>query len=424
MANTSFVDLPLDIVLCITDVLEARDLLNLLQSLPCLADCLPSRQLTRPVDPNENTILHCLGELSCRENNHHELCRRILARREIDNNVCNRKGLTPLAYAVCYSREERPFNDYFISMLLARPDIQADNTNLHVKSPLLLAAGHGVVRIVEKLIARDDVDVNLGGNTGYTPLMHACYEVQAKVVSTLLAHPKICTKNTTIYLRTPLSFAAQYGSTLIVRTLLGLYSESGPYTLTEEQAAYINTPCEVGWTPFVYAVRWRSRRTARLLISFPEVNVNREVGYFGETALAYAAQDGDTEMVAALLARPDILPDQRDRTGRTPLSYAAARGHLEVATMLLENERVDAGSLDEAKRNPLVYAVIARNVRMARLIREHMNQNSPYIWDRCGHGPMYYARRAGPEFEQIVSSLGPHTMSIQWLGTAELLHPW
>ena len=403
MANRSLTDLPLDIVLCITDVLEPQGLLGLLQVLPWLVDWLPSRQITRSDDPRGNTVLHYLGRLSCREDNYHELCRRLLARPEIDINVRNGRGFTPLAYAVSYSREKRPFNDPIIDMLLARPDIQADKSGLHDTSPLMLAAGHGVARVVEKLIARNNVDVNLAGTTGFTALMYACYEGQPKVVSILLAHPKTCTRNTDINLRTPLSYAAQSGNTLIVRMLLGLYHEPGPYTLTAEQVAYVNAACEAGRTPLLYAVLYGAHRTARLLLALPEVDVNTEDEFSLRTALSYAAEAGDAKMVAQLLARPDIVADRRDGVGRTPLSYAAAGGHLEVAKMLIENEQVDAGALDEDGRNPLVHALIARNARLVRLIQKNMDWNSPYIRDTSGREPKDYARLAGPEFEQIVN---------------------
>jgi outer membrane protein assembly factor BamB len=85
---------------------------------------------------------------------------------------------------------------------------------------------------------------------------------------------------------------------------------------------------------------------------------------YGATALSFACDKGQLEVVKLLLAR-GADPNAKDRFyGATPLAWAAQHGAVEVARLLVENGANDLGSaLDlavEKKAAPLARAVFAR----------------------------------------------------------------
>jgi ankyrin repeat protein len=102
-----------------------------------------------------------------------------------------------------------------IELFLATPATRVDLRSPQDETPLMLAALHGQLDIVQKLIARD-ADVN---KTGWTPLHYAAMNKHLKVITLLLeqhAYIDAESPNGT----TPLMMAAQYGNALTVKLLL------------------------------------------------------------------------------------------------------------------------------------------------------------------------------------------------------------
>jgi ankyrin repeat protein len=102
-----------------------------------------------------------------------------------------------------------------IDLFLATPATRVDQRSPQDETPLMLAALHGQLDIVQKLIARE-ADVN---KTGWTPLHYAAMNKHLKVIALLLEHHAYIdaeSPNGT----TPLMMAAQYGNALTVKLLL------------------------------------------------------------------------------------------------------------------------------------------------------------------------------------------------------------
>ena len=59
-----------------------------------------------------------------------------------------------------------------------------------------------------------------------------------------------------------------------------------------------------------------------------------------DTALVFAANNGDTRKVEELLSQGSRV-DTRNKNGFTPLLAAAQRGHTEVCKLLLETGKTD-----------------------------------------------------------------------------------
>jgi ankyrin repeat protein len=132
--------------------------------------------------------------------------------------------------------------------------------------------------------------------------------------------------------RTPLMFAALYGSASDLTTLL-------------EQGADPNARSDAGLTALILAAT-DSAKTQLLLAKGADVNVRSEDG---RTALHIAAMGGDTATVKRLL---DAGASVNFNGGDSPLVLAAATGNVELVQMLIE-----AGA--PVTRQAGVYAMIA-----------------------------------------------------------------
>ncbi|KAF9894991.1 hypothetical protein FE257_004615 [Aspergillus nanangensis] len=274
--------LPVEILLQIATYLPPQVQLSLLHAQASLATLFTNHHLLCR-DPRGNTVLHLLAaqcdsadhittQLIPREsinvdipNNsgdtplmqaacagNETMARLLLDRTDVDPDHPNGRGITPLWNAAALGREAivRLFLHHYVNLdatdsdcmsvlataiehghesvamlLLAEAensgDLDASMEECRGRSPLSLAAEHGMAGVVEMLLARDDVDVNARDGGGMTPLLWATWlgkEAVARVL--LLQGPRVCVNVEDVFCRTPLSYAAAAGSEEIVRLLL------------------------------------------------------------------------------------------------------------------------------------------------------------------------------------------------------------
>ena len=81
--------------------------------------------------------------------------------------------------------------------------------------------------------------------------------------------------------------------------------------------------------------------TAALLLAHKNADVNRPENGYGCNALVRAAWWGKTAIVARLLTHPDVDVNIRDWRGRTALWYAVSEGHTKTAALLLAHRGVE-----------------------------------------------------------------------------------
>ena len=83
-----------------------------------------------------------------------------------------------------------------VNALLARKEIQINQTTNDGRTPLYVVSFHGHVKVVNALLARKEIQINQAKNSGATPLIVASYLGNLSVVKVLLSHADITTTGT------------------------------------------------------------------------------------------------------------------------------------------------------------------------------------------------------------------------------------
>ena len=134
-----------------------------------------------------------------------------------------------------------------------------------------------------------------------------------------------------------------------------------------------------GNTALTWAARQGNDGVVKVLLEREDVNPNQADTECGRTPLLWAAEKGHKEVVKILLEREDIDPNKADAEyGQTPLSRAVQRGHEGIAKMLLEREDVDPNQVDTKYcLTPLLWAAEGGHERVVKMLlkREDINPN-------------------------------------------------
>lgn len=106
-----------------------------------------------------------------------------------------------------------------IAQLLENPDIDVNDVDETLKTPLLYATRHGNLEVVRVLLATPEVDLNTS-HANWTPLCWAAGNVSLLAVQQLLRAADINVNRSNNHGQTPLSESALMGHQDIVRELL------------------------------------------------------------------------------------------------------------------------------------------------------------------------------------------------------------
>jgi ankyrin repeat protein len=253
--------------------------------------------------------------------------------------------------------------------------------------------------IVEVLVKRELVDVNVKDNRGRTPLFYAALHGRDEYIELLVNYGARVTERADSDLTTPLHWACWAGHAKCVRRLLQERRErdrsyssvrtrgvlrADPYARDERGRTplhalmygackrghlraldvllrYPNFDVEVydvrGRTP-LHILAQRSTIESQLLITLAQrllahgARLDRQDD-FGCTALHYAAFAGNEELVR-LFVKSNARLWIRDVGGRLPLHYAARRGHLNTLLVLLEAYDHSPTPTNELNVSPLL----------------------------------------------------------------------
>ncbi|MGA3160875.1 MAG: ankyrin repeat domain-containing protein [Terracidiphilus sp.] len=199
---------------------------------------------------------------------------------------------------------------------------------------LIEAANNGYTELVRSLL-RCNVDVNVKGDKGFTPLHCAAQRGHRDVVSLLL------TSNANVNAKrndgsTPLHVAAQSGHKAIVELLLSSNSDVNARDNKGHIPLHLAVSKRKEGMPVFWA-EWEDHKAVVDLLISNKADVN-DKDNDGYTPLHLAAGEGCVDLVKLLLAnKADV--NARNNNGLTPLDWAVASG--QMAEMVLANSARD-----------------------------------------------------------------------------------
>ncbi|XP_069734149.1 protein fem-1 homolog A [Phaenicophaeus curvirostris] len=194
-------------------------------------------------------------------------------------------------------------------------------------TPLLIAARHGHLEVVEFLLDRCGARVGEGGAVcfdgetieGAPPLWAAAAAGHLHVVRSLLERGA-CVNQTTVTNSTPLRAACFDGHLDVVRYLVG------------ERGADLEVANRHGHTCLMISCYKGHREIARYLLE-KGADVNRRSAK-GNTALHDCAESGSLEILQLLLRSKARM--EKDGYGMTPLLAASVTGHTNIVEYLIQ----------------------------------------------------------------------------------------
>lgn len=209
----------------------------------------------------DETPLHCAAQ------GQQSKAAYLLLAHNVDPNVKDADGWTPLHYATQNSDQET------VEILLACEKTDINVRNNSGWTPLHLASKKGDFEIVQMLFEANGkkIDINLGDNAGWTALHFASKSGNPEIVDAILHYPGV----------------------------------------------NINIEDQAGWTPLHDAVKYQNHDVIRILLNNPQINVNAKTkSMWVPLHIAYLNHDQETKTM--LEQKPGIIKDAKDSEGRTP----------------------------------------------------------------------------------------------------------
>ena len=102
----------------------------------------------------------------------------------------------------------------------------------------------------------------------------------------------------------------------------------------QQEHIYINQQDSKRQNVLIVASIKGHKEIVQMLLQQEKIDVNKQDGFGGETALMWASQKGHKEIVQMLLQHKNIDVNLQDSGGRTALTYASERGDKEMFEML------------------------------------------------------------------------------------------
>ncbi|KAF5128251.1 putative ankyrin repeat protein [Metarhizium anisopliae] len=301
-----------------------------------------------------------------------EVVELLLSQDGVDADHEDKYGQTPLSEAVEARNEE-------VIRLLVNPDLYKGGKDDYCATPLLCAVATGDENIVKLLLPRPKVNARTRTSSNQCALIEAARFCSSAVVKLLLSQPGVHADEPDSDDRTPLSFAAAYGRESVARLLLEEYSVRAhsrcrndrtplAYAAASEKVEIVNLLLDhVKEEDFedkdsellVLLARKFHRLLAPKLVHASRTDVNY-AGNDGYTALFWASRSGSTPLVELLLSHPNINIDKTFEYFNTPLLEAIQQGHEDIALLLIKRgahcERGPTRLRDETQ-TPLVAAI-------------------------------------------------------------------
>ncbi|KAJ3682742.1 hypothetical protein LUZ60_012969 [Juncus effusus] len=219
------------------------------------------------------------------------------------------------------------------SALLAEPDLIHRTTIYDRLSALHIAAANGCIEVLSMLLDRS-VQPDLVNRHKQTPLMLAAMHGKLDCVEKLLEAGANILMFDSLNRRTCLHYASYYGHSDCVQLILSV-AQSTSVAESWGFARFVNVRDDNGATPLHLASRQGRRNSIHILLENGGIisATTSSYGFPGSTPLHLAARGGNLDCIRELLAwGADRL--QRDSAGRIAYEVALKRGHGASAALL------------------------------------------------------------------------------------------
>ena len=330
----------------------------------------------------------------------------MLERDDVDVNLKDENGVTPLLWAIAKGHES------MVRLLLERDDVDVNLKDENGATPLSWAIAKGHESVVRLLLERDDVDVNLKDENGVTLLSWAIAKGPESVVGLLLArngngasnalqaasaegHDKVVDPNPNpkiieLLLRYVANVNAQggeYGNALQAASAGG---HDKIIELLLRNGANVNAQGGEYGNALQAAAAGGHEKIIELLLR-NGANVNAQGGEYGD-ALQAAAAGGHEKIIELLLSNGANVNAQGGEYGNA-LQAASAGGHDKIVEILLSNG-ADVNVQGKEYNNALYRASVGGHREIVKLLlnnntdintQDEIHSNALYTASIRGH---------------------------------------
>ncbi|KAF4763351.1 hypothetical protein HAV15_001100 [Penicillium sp. str.  len=282
-------------------------------------------------------------------------------------------GLTPLMLAT-----KLRYSDA-VDLLLSHHSVKVIQRNTLGESAFSIAVLHGSVKIVERLLNVQNIDLNNQSLDGNAPISIALTCHQTYIFQLLLSDE-----------RTNVNICDHHG-----QTPLHLATEIGDY-------GAIPNAYENGRTAIWYAVNNSDIKLAELLLQQRNLDLNC-ADKLGQTPLAKAAANGSLDLIKILFRQPglhkkpsicgcisaalvaiimehvdvvhlllsyeeSLLINDQGPCSFTALMFASSHGRFEIAKMLLEHPNINVNAVDDQGRTSFWWGAAGGHFEVVQLL--------------------------------------------------------
>jgi uncharacterized protein len=252
---------------------------------------------------------------------------RSLLAKKVDVNALQGDGTTALHWAA--------FNDDLevAKLLLAAGANVKATTRIGAITPLFLACKNGSAPMIE-LLLKGGADLNSATETGTTALMMAASAGNPEALKVLIAHGANVNARDLAHGQTPLIFAASLNRAEAIRMLMA--SGADP-SITSKVIKTERVRFNADGVPATDESPTPVKEEAKAPSQQKQGRGERGAATMGgQTALLYAARDGQIDAARALVEGGANVNQANPEEKTTPLVMAIINGHFDLAKMLLD----------------------------------------------------------------------------------------
>ncbi|KAF5688817.1 ankyrin repeat domain-containing protein [Fusarium circinatum] len=248
-------------------------------------------------------------------------------------HIASFTGCVDLATRLIYDQTEIQVRDYYrlqplhyasavghvdiVNLLVGKAEI--DPKDVYFRTPLIYGAMNGHMATATVLL-RNGANIEMDDGFGWTPLLYAINGGRVGIVDLLLR------KGAKVK---PMRKTKTFMSHPLRERHLGVIKLLLDHGAVKEIRRFSNEDL------LLWAAKMRDHRLARQLVLYKVFRT--PISTTGITALSYASEEGNLEIVVELLEN-GVNPNERCSGRELPLSYAVAGGHVSVTKELLKHD--------------------------------------------------------------------------------------